>query len=132
MITDPSAKDVRLTEMNEKTQSLLGDLLDCSSLKDVSVKIVDGVMDSLASLEQQLVTLRTKTTRAVMTETDMTTRRDIEATDAKIVAALNLVRDMNARFIELGRLTTTLCSDASVVVSRAVKRGYADPSLKAE
>jgi hypothetical protein len=131
MITDPSATDAAPVETNEKTQALLSDLSGCENLKDASVAIVDGVIDGLASLEQELVTLRTKTTRAIMVEGDVATRRDIEATDAKIVAALNLVRDMNARFIELGRLTATLCSDAPTVVSRAVKRGYADPS-KAE
>lgn len=113
---------------SEHTQRAISFLIDRrNAFAARAVALVEQLGDPLHELEADLVTAGRALRMARLTEQAPDTKRDLDATDGRLTAALNTIRDITQRLTDLAATLNAAEAEALEMTKRAHDRGYDVP-----
>lgn len=124
---DPEAERIALDRSRPKskrTQTVLDASAEYDGVKDQASGILDTVLAKLPELEGKLSEIRAQAALAQIAETRDVVRADLATVENRASTALQHIREMQARAIDLTKLVADLALHGDGLRTRAAERGY--------
>lgn len=112
----------------DAVQQVLDGFAAPDSLQDTIISILTTVTEQLPEIDAVLSRWRGQIAIAQIAEPRATVRADFGAVDNRISTALQHMREIQTRAIDLANIVSALSRERTDVVTRAVERGYAAPA----
>lgn len=119
-----ASRDLPTAKAVQKMLSLFGEK---DSLQEDVSGILEAVTDKLPDIEATLSRWRGQIASAQIAEQRTVVRADLATVDNRISTALQHMREIQTRAIDLSRMMSELARERTNLISRAVERGYKDP-----